>query len=266
MSAGYIDDLISFWRCDLNTVPSLFAHPKDWPVLRQFGGRYIDTKPRDFKTFVSSCRFGNFKDNRLHLSLLPQPYCGDLRTADIVILLLNPGFGFTDYYFETHEPKFRRRLEKTRAQDFSGTEFPFVFLDPEYCWHGGFQWWEEKLRDVATIIARKKFNGRYLDALRSMSKRVASLELIPYHSSSFNAHRLIKDLPSVHAAKQFAQETLTQNQEGKTIIVTRQVKSWELPEHRNLTTYEGSHTRGASLGAKSPGGQAILERYGISGD
>ena len=186
-------------------------------------------------------------------------------TADIVILLLNPGFGFTDYYSETCMPQFRCRLEKTLAQDFSDMEFPFVFLDPEYCWHGGFHWWEEKLRDVTTIIARKKFKGSYLDALRCMSKRLASLELIPYHSSSFNAHRFIKDLHSVRAARQLAQEMM---KEGKrTIIITRQVKLWEPPrDSQNLIIYKGGHTRGASLGSKSCGGKAILKRYGISAD
>ena len=264
MSAGYLDDFISFWRhCDLTAPP--FAHPEDWPVLRQFGGRYIDEEPKDFRKFVSSSRFGDFKDSRLHLSLVPIPYCGDLRTADIVILLLNPGFGFTDYYSETCMPQFRCRLEKTLAQDFSDMEFPFVFLDPEYCWHGGFHWWEEKLRDVTTIIARKKFKGSYLDALRCMSKRLASLELIPYHSSSFNAHRFIKDLHSVRAARQLAQEMM---KEGKrTIIITRQVKLWEPPrDSQNLIIYKGGHTRGASLGSKSCGGKAILKRYGISAD
>lgn len=79
-----------------------------------------------------------------------------------------------------------------------------------------------------------------------MSNRLASLELIPYHSSSFNAHRLIKDLRSVRAATQFAREMLKENK--KTIIVTRQVKSWGLPgDNRNLIIYEGGHTRGASF-------------------
>jgi len=265
VSAGYIDEFISFWRrCDLNARPC--AHPDDWPILRQYGGQYIDEKPKGFNEFVASSRFGNFQDNRLHLSLLPSPYCGDLRTADIVVLLLNPGLGLTDYYSETCMPQFRHQLQKMLAQDFTGMEFPFVFLDPKYCWHGGFHWWEQKLRDVTTIIARKKFHGRYLDALRSMSKRLASLELIPYHSSSFNAHRLIKKLPSVRAAKQFVRRTLKEIRDEKTIIVTRQVKSWELPgDTPNLIIYEGGHTRGASLGSKSRGGQAILERYGISG-
>jgi hypothetical protein len=201
-------DLAEFWRRFNVHRGAPFAHPDDWPVLRRDGGRHIDEEPQDFAGFVSGRRFGDFRDTRLHLSLLPVPYGGDLRAAEIVVLLLNPGFGFTDYYAETRVPKFRGRLERSLAQDFTGTDFPFIWLDPQYCWHGGFLWWERKLRDVMVIIADKKFGGRYLDAPRDMSRRLAHVELVPYHAPSFKAHRLINDLPSVGAAKRFAQKIL----------------------------------------------------------
>jgi hypothetical protein len=253
-------DLVDFWRrCDLTQAP--FAHPDDLPVLRRQEGRYIDEEPKDFAGFVSSPRFGAFEDTRLHLSLLPIPYSGNLRTADIVVLLLNPGFSFSDYY-ESRSPEFCDRLKKTLAQNFTGVRFPFVWLDPEYCWHGGFRWWEQKLRAVISRIAKEKFSGKYLEALRDMSNRLALVELIPYHSSSFTAHGLIRDLPSACAARRFAQDAASQG--DKTIIVTRQAASWNLSvENDHLVVYEGGLTRGASLGPSSPGGKAILARYGI---
>lgn len=258
-------DLIEFWRrCNLTGAP--FAHPDDWPILRRDRGRHIDEEPQDFAAFVSGQRFGAFKDTRFHLSLLPIPYGGDIRAAEIVVLLLNPGFSFTDYYAETRVPEFRRLLQRTLAQDFEGVDFPFVWLDPEYCWHGGFQWWERKLRQVTVLIAQEKFNGRYLNALRDVSRRLAHVELVPYHSPSFSAHRLIDDLPSVNAARRFAREALIKaaNNGDKTIIITRQEAAWGLPPStRNLVVYEGGLTRGASLGPSTPGGQAILARYGI---
>jgi len=221
-----IPDLAEFWRHFNVHCGGPFAHPDDWPVLRRDGGRHIDEEPQDFAGFVSGLRFDDFKDTRFHLSLLPIPYGGDLRVAEIVVLLLNPGFGFTDYYAETRVPEFCRRLERTLAQDFTGTDFPFIWLDPEYCWHGGFLWWERKLRDVMVIIADRKFGGRYLDALRDMSRRLAHVELVPYHAPSFKAHRLINDLPSVGAAKRFAQKTLVEaaSRGEKIVIVTRQRK------------------------------------------
>jgi hypothetical protein len=76
-------------------------------------------------------------------------------------------------------PTFPRRLIRNLRQELDGMEFPFVFLDPEFGWHPGFRWLEEELRDVATIIAKRKYNGRYLDALRELSRRVAAIELVP---------------------------------------------------------------------------------------
>jgi hypothetical protein len=124
----------------------------------------------------------------------------------------------------------------------------------------------EKLRDVITFIAEKKFNGSYLKALRDLSRRLAAIELFPYHSSSFNAHKLLKRLPSVQAAQRFAQDDLVKaaNQDDKTIIVLRQKKLWGVPEKtRNHIAYGPQEARGAYLGRNSRGGKEILARYCI---
>ncbi len=258
-------ELIEFWqRFNPSSVP--FAHPDDWLVLRKNGEQYIHRERQGFDDFVSSQQFGDFADTKLHLSLLPIPYGGNLRAAEIVILLLNPGFSLTDYYAETRMPAFRARLEEMLAQNFERIDFPFLWLDPEYCWHAGFVWWERKLRDVVVLIAELKFGGRYLDALRDISRRLAYVELVPYHSRSFKAHRLIQQLPSVNAARRFAQNGLTDaaNKGDKTIIVTRQEREWAIPKGtRNLVVYKGGLARGASLGPNTPGGKEILARYGI---
>lgn len=222
----------------------------------------------DFEAYVGSPLFGNFDDSRFHLSLLPSPYVGDLRNADIFVLSLNPGLSFEDYYAEMCVPKFREHLKKTLEQDLDGVQIPFIFLDPEFCWHGGFRWWERKLRDTITMIAVRKYGGRYLDALRDVGKRLASLELIPYHSARFGAHSLSRKLPSARKIKCFAKAALLQNANpgDKTVIVTRKADEWDLHSPScHLVLYEGAaEAQAASLGPKSRGGKAILRRYGIS--
>jgi hypothetical protein len=195
---------------------------------------------------------------------LPVPYIGNLNQADILIFLLNPGFTYSDYWAESKMPGFRVRLERNLQQSFEETEFPFLYLDPEFCWHPGFIWWEKKLRDVITDIAKQYFNGKYRAALRDLSRRLACLELVPYHSASFGDHALIEQLPSVQVVRQFVRDTLVPdaNAHKRTLIVTRQVKVWGLPTNtKNTVVYEGGHTRGASLSVKSSGGDAILKRY-----
>lgn len=262
------NELVNFWRRYSLAAPP-FAHPDDLSKLRQGNNRrFIDTEPTNFDTFIAGPRFGDFVDHRLHLSLLPVPYLGDLSRAKIVILLLNPGFAYADYWAETKWPAFRKRLEDNLQQSFKGVDFPFLGLDPQFCFHSGFVWWEKKLRDVTTAIAEKKFKGpnRYFDALRYLSGKLACLELLPYHSSSFRAHALIKQLPSVKMAQKFVSEVLVPDAKAgkRTLIVTRQARAWGLlHDSENLFIYEGGHTRGASLSTKSKGGKAILRRLDI---
>ena len=259
------NELIDFWRrCELAAPP--FAHPDDLSILRQKNSRFIDAEPANFDSFIAGPRFGDFDDHRLHLSLLPLPYEGDLSHAEIVILLLNPGFSYGDYWAETKMPVFRQRKKASLRQSFKGIDFPFLELDPQFCWHSGFVWWEKKLRGVIKAIAAHKFKGRYREALRDLSRRLACVQLVPYHSPSFRAHTLIEKLRSVTMVRNFVHERLVPDANaGKlTLIVTRQVKSWALPPGtKNLVIYEGGATRGASLGPNSEGGKAILRRYDI---
>ncbi|ODR88489.1 hypothetical protein A8M32_26190 [Sinorhizobium alkalisoli] len=78
-----------------------------------------------------------------------------------------------------------------------------LFLDPKWAWTSGFVWWENKLRDVARVIASERFNGHYGRALadlsfiewyaeegkRLLSRRVAAIELVLYHSFRFGSSK-----------------------------------------------------------------------------
>ena len=142
----------------------------------------------------------------------------------------------------------------------------FLSLDPQFCWHSGFVWWEKKFKELIQEIARLKFAGNYRDALRDFSHRIASVELVPYHSASFHEHRIIKHLPSVAKVREFVHSELlpAARERKKTIIVTRQAAEWNIkPEEPNIIVYTGGHTRGASLSPRSAGGKAILRHYGF---
>lgn len=162
-------------------------------------------------------------------------------------------------------PAFRNRIIANLTQCFDKTDYGFLYLDPQFCWHSGFVWWENKFRELVQEIARLKFNGNYREALKEFSHRIASVELIPYHSSSFHEHRVIDRLPSVKKVRSFVHDNLVPaaHDGKKTIIVTRQAKAWGLrADNENIVIYEGGHTRGASLSPRSAGGKAILRNYG----
>lgn len=262
-SGGYLlpNELIEFWRQAQFSNPP-YAHPADLEIL-QTHARWTDNDAVDFEGYISGPRFASCEDDRFHLSLLPVPYAGDLEHADFFILLLNPGFSYTDYWGETCVPPFKQRILANLTQRFDKTDYGFPYLDPQFCWHSGFVWWEKKFRELVQEIARLRFDGNYRDALKEFSHRIASVELIPYHSSSFHEHGVIDRLPSVAKVRAFVRDSLVPaaHDGKKTIIVTRQAKAWGLTAKKNIVIYEGGHTRGASLSPRSAGGKAILRHY-----
>lgn len=242
-------ELTKFWdQCPLDKSP--YQHPCDMldsGSIQQDVGCYAD--------YVSAFKESRLDDTKFHLGLLPQPYHGDLENAEAIILLKNPGFHASDYIAEEGFPEFRKSIVKTIRQRMGS----HMFLDPNWAWTSGFTWWESKLRKVGRCIADHKFNGDYPKALACLSRRVACLELVPYHSVSFGTSRKLTQIPSANAARRFAQQA----SEDRKVIVPRAVKDWDIGCGKHVITYDANQARSASLGPDSLGGRAILELYGL---
>ena len=254
-----VPEIVEFWKgWSLSGPP--FVHPQDLPALKTRAAELLEEPPTNLRRFIASKRFDP-EDRDFHFSLLPSPYVGDVCRADILLLLLNPGFKPADYYAEWNVPEFRDRVVSNLYQRLDGVEFPFLLLDPRFCWHPGYRWWEGKLRKLAIILARKKYEGCYLDALRELANRVAAIELVPYHSAGFNHHSLLDRLASVKCAQRYVQEA--SRSKRRLIVVTRKAASWGLSASKNVIINSRRFTRGASLGPDTPGGKAILARLGL---
>jgi len=171
--------------------------------------------------------------------------------------LLNPGLHALDFYVESERSDFRDELVSTIRQNFTR----HILLDPKWAWTSGSNWWESKLRGVARVIAEKRYNGRYGAALEMLSHEIASLELVPYHSASFGA---CKNLPSSEAARRAALSMASNK--GRTVIATRSVKDWDLPNQDNVVKYSPGQARAASLNPRIPGsgGEAILKALDVA--
>jgi hypothetical protein len=243
------------WRC--SSPP--YVLNADRPVLLSpRSQKWVDTAtwPRVHRgnTF---CAPGN---KNLQLGLLPQPFFGDLRKASIYVLLLNPGVGPSDYYGESAVPPYRKALLATLRQQFAPGSISFIFLDPQFSWHGGFGWWHGKF---ARLIARlaKEWEVPFRDARARLGSRLASIELVPYHSSVFQDHGWIRGLHSVALACAFVRDrVIPRVRDGQAIaIVTRHASTWNLPHHSRIIKYSGQQARAAHLTPDSPGGRAILK-------
>lgn len=199
-------------------------------------------------------------DTKIHLGLIPQPFGGDVMHASVYVLLLNPGLGPHDYYGE-EVPEYREALLATLRQDFSPDRFPFMFLDPQFAWHGGFGWWHGKF---AKLIKRMAIDGgeTFADARARLAHAIASIELFPYHSAAFRERAgWLHRLESVKLAKQFVSSyVLPRVQRGEAIVIaTRQTARWNLPERDGVVVYRSHEARSAHLTPDSPGGRAILK-------
>nr|WP_321483690.1 hypothetical protein [uncultured Cohaesibacter sp.] len=112
----------------------------------------------------------------------------------------------------------------------------------------------KKLRGVTQMIAERHFSDNYGAALDDLSHKVASIELVPYHSKSSPE---LYNLASADAARQFVKS----RSKDQTIIVMRSVKAWDLPDQANIVKYQPGEARGVSLPTDSQGGKAILKVY-----
>lgn len=257
--------LIAFWRgCPTRRPP--FVHPEDESVLEAHN--LLDQGRWTFRRFINHERFYDPDDRKFHLSLLPVPFLGDIKNADIFILLLNPGFRPLAYFEQDKDNEVGQRLRKTLHQDFVGVEYPFRSLDPETSWTGGGRWWWTKLEGLAREIAERRYNNDIRRAVREMAKRIAALQLVPYRSRNFVGNsRLFRELPSTQAVVGFARGELKNRAVAgdATIIVTRRGDAWGLEEFRprsragrDIVIYSGPECRGAGLGPDTRGGRAIL--------
>lgn len=245
--------LIDYWK-SFNTAEWPYIHPKDNVLKYQKSYQFTN-----YEDYISSKDYGQI-DNRFHFGLLPSPYCGDILNARIYILMLNPGFSSIDYYAEQYCKKFREAEINCLYQN-QNIEYPFYCLNPEFIWTGGGAYWENKLRDIIKENSKiKRIN--YVGSTKEIAQKVALLELIPYHSISYRLSEKVEEqVESRNVMKEFVKDYVykkVQNDKA-CIIITRKVKIWDLPNHKNIIAYEGGETRGAHLTSKSRGGLKILD-------
>lgn len=250
----------AYWQPD--SAP--FVLDSDREVFEEERSRDAVIKHTSWEEAIDAPDFCAPDDSRLHLGLLPQPFFGDVRHATVYILLLNPGLGPHDYYGEYQVPAYREALLANLQQRFHGGAQSFLFLDPRYSWHGGFDWWHGKLAKLIQRIASSR-ELSFADARAHLASVMASIELLPYHSKTFKVPaRWLSTLRSVTLAREFVHDYVIPraNRGDAVVIITRKVAEWGSPHGPGVITYSGPQARAAHLTPDSPGGRAILEWLG----
>ncbi|HEY4760770.1 MAG TPA: hypothetical protein VIH42_09340 [Thermoguttaceae bacterium] len=218
----------------------------------------------NFHEYIGSKEFGNELPKMFHTGLLPVPYSGNIIRASIYILGLNPGFGPLNYYEETFDKKFRQESTCQLKQMQLNHKYPWPWLNPVFSWTGGGKYWTRKLREIINKVAEQK-QQIFVDAMKSLSKRIATLEFVPYHSKSYSLPRkIVKQMNSPELMRNFVYEYVVPRViRGEAIVVVlRHGEVWDLPMHNNIIIYKPPATRAAHLSLKSKGGKAIFDWTG----
>ena len=234
-------DLLCEWR-QWNSGSPPYMLEADAPFLKRSGEYYDDIRRVDYDS----------KDKRLHLGLLPGPFMGDILNASIYILTLNPGYRPRDYDGDK-KPDFRRAMLANLKQERMEGVLPFTLLDPQFAWHDGFQYWRSRSKKVIQELAKERGTSRE-KARSELGEKLAVIQLVPYHSASFDEIWLRRCLPSVRLAQEFVRDTVVERVRAKQsiAIVIRQVKYWDqylegLTEEQGVKRYRGGECRAASL-------------------
>lgn len=254
-----MEKLINFWdKLEFREKP--YIHPDDHNLMldltysyNRLSDLYEDEYWKNKKLF--------------HTDLLPVPYIGDLKEAKIFLLYLNPGFTLMDYYPEENSKDFTDALKANIQQNFNNLEYPFFYLNPELMWTNASQYWLKKFKDYISLVNERLGFSSHIEATKYLSKRIAVLQLMPYHSVNFDGHgKLLKSnkLLSVEKMQQFFKDyVLPKVRESKaSVICTRQPDNWGLKnvEDRNIIIYKGSKARSASISRNSDA-SPIFEKF-----
>lgn len=223
------EQFIKFWRKFEHTTRP-YIHRDDeagMEMLEQRG--LLDKTTRNVDAYVRRGLLGSKPNTTMHLNLMPVPYAGNIRTSKIVLLFSNPSLSCADYFYEAKQdtPYWNAHLATIR-QTLGRRAYPFMSLDPQFCWHSGFDYWEKRLRwIVQQLLAAEETSSpayTYTDALREVSSNVAVIQLMPYRSRKFPGPAV--RLPSCQAAREFVDRI---SKEGDRLILPiRRARDWRL--------------------------------------
>jgi hypothetical protein len=215
-----------------------------------------------FEGYTGGDNYQDLASTKLHLGLLPVPYSGDLEKAKIFILMINPGLGDLDYIAEGRIRDYREALDQTRSQDrrILDSQFPMMFLNPQFSWTGGGKYWIQRLRSFITQ-QKEAQKCSMADAMSHLSRRICCIEYLPYHSAKFKKGKFLHSLKSTRLITEFVHNDIVPRaQRGDVGIIVRGQQYWQIPEGENVVILKGPHARGSHLGIETEAGK-LVARY-----
>lgn len=158
--------------------------------------------PEDFAKLVGHPNYSN-----LRLDALPSQVIGGLDNAEIIFLLLNPGFSESDITVDLQIPRF---VEANRLNHIDPYGSPFYYFNGHLERTGGYKWWRRILNPL--------IQAGVIEAM--LKEKIMAIEYFPYHSKEWKNLPLV---PSQQLAFDLVGEAIKR---GKTIVITRSKDLW----------------------------------------
>lgn len=141
--------------------------------------------------------------HHFELRCLPTPYYGTLRTAPLVLLYLSPGLSKKDL---------RKAKDRTKQREAIKSLLGHTELSKRFKW----------------CKSRTKCFGKW----EKLRRKVAVLNISPYHSKAFHDHGLLAALPSSRVSLEWAQHVLFPEAiaRKRIVICMRSASYWGLTQ------------------------------------
>jgi hypothetical protein len=166
----------------------------------------------------------------LKLDLLPQTWTGNVSTAEVFMLALNPGFRPSDYVQVHDNVDYANQWRLALSFE---TRTPFYFLDPAFKGSGGGLYWERRLQELIAVVG--------IDAV---AQKVMCVEHFAYKSVQYRP--LGMTLPSQEYSFQLVRDAI---RERKQIVIMRSERVWleSVPELKECDYIRLSNPRNPYL-------------------
>ena len=158
--------------------------------------------PEDFAAIAHHRNYSN-----LRLDMLPGQFIGGLNNAEVILLLLNPGFNEGDITNDLQIPGYAKDIQLNHTDPYGSPFYPF---NEGYEHTEIYKWWARILNPLVDA-------GADLSILRT---KVMTVEYFPYHSVTY---KQLPFVPSQQLAFDLVSEAIKR---GKIIIVMRSSDLW----------------------------------------
>lgn len=201
------------------------SHENPWLSLAADNNRLSFILPKE-QSVIAKFNAKVAEEYQIHSSIFPAPFMGNVHTAPVLILVLNPGYDEKEEktgYYRNYESWWLKQIQHISPIK----DLPLFCLDAKYIKQSPY--WKQKLQPLINKIGVEK-----------VAKNIAKVQFFPYHSKKFKSiyKKLLKEedftsyLPSQEYNFQLVRNAIERE---ALIIIPRSKKFWyeAIPELRN---------------------------------